>query len=577
MILIILYISFYSFISPIIGSIVSDGSFQQEANPKKVTVKKKVLKPRKNILSSNQIKSSVTIPGENEIVQLPKEEQLNTKSRSYEDEPWQTPVDTVNNSKSSIKSPINQIYTNVDQQAEFPGGPRAFGDFLKKNIVYPPFAQRANEEGKVYVQFVVNTDGSIQDVQVLRSAGFSIDMEAVRIIKLVPRWLPGKLNGQLVRSHFTQPITFTLADDKNKTEMHGAGVPTYNSEAELNKWNESKLIEYFSKGNIGLRQGIYEEISNENHKYKLAFIEEENNLKLIYIKNSSVKNSKSDFYSFKEGELKADLFRTANENVYKAKWLMANKSINENVYVLFKEFSMEVKFTDNPSDNSIFLKLYPTYKDQESSNHESASSGTGFAITSNGVIATNYHVISGAKTIKIKGINGDFSKTYAAKILVEDKNNDLALLQIEDSNFISLGVIPYVIKNNPSDVGTSIFVLGYPLPTSMGDEIKLTDGIISSKSGFKGDITSYQISAPVQPGNSGGPLFDKNGNLIGIINSKIMGAQNVSYAIKASYLTNLLNQIIILPKLQTKSISIGKTLPEQKKLIEKFTYKIEVN
>ena len=82
--------------------------------------------------------------------------------------------------------------------------------------------------------------------------------------------------------------------------------------------------------------------------------------------------------------------------------------------------------------------------------------------------------------------------------------------------------------------------MGYPELSYLGEEIKVTDGIISSKSGYQGDITSYQISAPVQPGNSGGPLFDSSGNLVGIINAGIPSMQNVGYAIKVSYLTNLI-------------------------------------
>jgi len=106
----------------------------------------------------------------------------------------------------------DEIFEEVEQQAEFPGGPRAFGVFLQKNLRYPSAAQRANKGGKVYVQFVVNRDGSIQDVQILQSVGFGCDEEAIRVIKSVPRWTPGKLSGRAVRSRFTQPITFVLSE-----------------------------------------------------------------------------------------------------------------------------------------------------------------------------------------------------------------------------------------------------------------------------------------------------------------------------------------------------------------------------
>lgn len=221
-----------------------------------------------------------------------------------------------------------------------------------------------------------------------------------------------------------------------------------------------------------------------------------------------------------------------------------------------------------------FIKLFPTIDDIQKF---SPSSGTGFAISSNGLIITNHHVIDGANNIGIRGINGDFSKTYKAKVVVEDRNNDLAILKIDDISFSSLGAVPYLISNKSSDVGCSVFCLGYPLRATMGEEVKLTNGIISSKSGFKDDITSYQITAPIQAGNSGGPLFDDKGNLIGIINAKHLGAENVSYAIKVSYLLNLIDILPTIPKLQTINTLGSKSLSEQVKIIKNFTYIIETN
>lgn len=165
-------------------------------------------------------------------------------------------------------------------------------------------------------------------------------------------------------------------------------------------------------------------------------------------------------------------------------------------------------------------------------------SGTGFALN-DGYIVTNYHVIDGAKSISIQGVKGNFDTHYAVTIVGCDKNNDLALLKISDSNFTGFGPIPYAISNTTSEVGEDVFVLGYPLTSTMGDEIKLTTGIISSRTGFQGDVALYQISAPIQPGNSGGPLFDKKGNVIGIVSAKHSGAENVGYAIKTMYLRNL--------------------------------------
>lgn len=221
-----------------------------------------------------------------------------------------------------------------------------------------------------------------------------------------------------------------------------------------------------------------------------------------------------------------------------------------------------------------WIKLYPTQADYEKS-IPTSSSGTGFAIASNGIIATNYHVVEGAKKIKVRGVNADFNKAYSATVLVSDRKIDLALIQISDYSFTSLGAIPYTIKLGNTSVGKNIFVLGYPLRASMGDEIKLTNGIISSSSGFQGDITSYQISAPVQPGNSGGPLFNSQGNVVGVINAKHAGAENATYAIKSRYLLDLIDLLNKSPTLQTTNYLAGKSLTNQVSMVKKFVYIIE--
>ncbi len=160
---------------------------------------------------------------------------------------------------------------------------------------------------------------------------------------------------------------------------------------------------------------------------------------------------------------------------------------------------------------------------------------------------------------------------------MSDERNDLAILKINDPNFTSLGSIPYTFRQGIADVGENVFVLGYPMTYSMGEEIKLTNGIVSSKTGFKGDISLYQISAPVQPGNSGGPLFDKNGNLIGIVSAKHSLAENAGYAVKISYLKNLIDLLPQTINQPTSNTLNGKVLTEQVKIASNFVYIIVVN
>lgn len=103
-----------------------------------------------------------------------------------------------------------QVFTVVEQQPEFNGGMAALGQYLGKNLRYPAAAQRANVSGRVFVSFVVNTDGSIQDVAVLKGLGFGTDEEAIRVIKAMPKWRPGKQSGRPVRVKYNLPINFTL-------------------------------------------------------------------------------------------------------------------------------------------------------------------------------------------------------------------------------------------------------------------------------------------------------------------------------------------------------------------------------
>ena len=109
-----------------------------------------------------------------------------------------------------VEKKEEEIFTVVEQQPEFPGGMSALSQFLSKNIRYPAAAQRANVSGRVFVSFVVNTDGSIQDVQTLKGLGFGTDEEAVRVVKSMPKWRSGKQSGRPVRVKFSLPINFTL-------------------------------------------------------------------------------------------------------------------------------------------------------------------------------------------------------------------------------------------------------------------------------------------------------------------------------------------------------------------------------
>ena len=332
-------------------------------------------------------------------------------------------------------------------------------------------------------------------------------------------------------------------------------------------YNETSVKTILDSQNDGI-VGIYQGVTQDENQYKLACYKDGDSYKLIYL------SSRESLPQWKFGDVKAELEPTATPTMYSAKWRMGNKTLNTDCYVIFEGGSMKTFIS---GEQTLYVKLYPTASTNigigsGTSTSEAEWSGTGFALKNNYVI-TNYHVIEDAKTINIQGVKGDFNTKYNASIVASDKFNDLAILKVEGVN-ISTSGIPYSVKTSTSEVGEDVFVLGYPLTSTMGEEIKLTTGVISSKTGFQGDVSMYQISAPIQPGNSGGPLFDGNGNVIGIVSAKHKGAENVGYAIKASYLRNLMESALsenVLP--QTNRIASYK-LSDKVKSLRNYVYYI---
>ena len=220
-------------------------------------------------------------------------------------------------------------------------------------------------------------------------------------------------------------------------------------------------------------------------------------------------------------------------------------------------------------------------KEPTENNTEWAGNGSGFFISTSGYIVTNNHVIDGVSEIEVEFKYKNEIRGFNAKVIKTDKTNDLAIIKIDDSEFSNLSDIPYNFKTRSVDIGTEIFALGYPMALSlMGKDIKFTDGKISSKTGLGGDITTYQIQVPIQPGNSGGPLFDFEGNLIGItssgVNRKLDITENVNYAIKSSYLLNLIDVLPETITLPSSTQLSSKKLTEQIKILSDYVVLIKV-
>src|SRR5260370_32342272 len=139
----------------------------------------------------------------------------------------------------------------------------------------------------------------------------------------------------------------------------------------------------------------------------------------------------------------------------------------------------------------------------------SASSGTGFAIANGTLVLTNFHVVEGCTTVNIANVGSGLVKTV-------DPHNDIAIIEPTQRLTASLH-----LRSGPIQLGEEIIVIGFPLSGVLSSSPKVTTGIVSSLAGIRDDRTRMQISAPIQPGNSGRPVLDRAGNVIGIVVSKL--------------------------------------------------------
>jgi len=164
------------------------------------------------------------------------------------------------------------------------------------------------------------------------------------------------------------------------------------------------------------------------------------------------------------------------------------------------------------------------------------TTGTGFFVSNDGYLLTNSHVVDGAGKISII-LNGKKTK---AVLIDQDESNDIALLKVDEK----LKGLPLEFKNKTQQ-GEGVLVLGYPNIGLQGNNQKATFGYINASSGIKGDTRYFQISAPIQPGNSGSPMLNEKGVVIGIASASLNQsamidatgtlAQNVNYAVKIAY------------------------------------------
>jgi S1-C subfamily serine protease len=160
--------------------------------------------------------------------------------------------------------------------------------------------------------------------------------------------------------------------------------------------------------------------------------------------------------------------------------------------------------------------------------------GTGFLIDGKGYLITNAHVVRNAREINVQNTLGN----YHARLIRLDPQADLALLKIDDTTYHAFNGLPYGISRTDGDLGEDLFTLGYPRP-----EIVYNKGYLSAATGHEEDTTSFQLTIAANPGNSGTPVFNNDGEVVGVINSSQHDAQGMVFAVRSKNIFRAVDSI----------------------------------
>lgn len=240
--------------------------------------------------------------------------------------------------------------------------------------------------------------------------------------------------------------------------------------------------------------------------------------------------------------------------------------------VLHLTSDVETPLTNAPNKPSIKEPTQPpitTEKIEANKIHRKLiASGTCFFVSKDGHLITNQHVIDEGKYFEVQLNDGTLAK---AKLKKNSTKNDLAILKLENVKTPFYLSLEY--SRNVS-LGDEVFTIGFPLTASLGKEAKFTDGSISSKSGLDDDQTTFQMTVPIQSGNSGGPLVNNEGRAIGIVTSSASASafmkkygrlpQNINWAVKADYAIPLLDEV---PIMQAKTSSRKEAIKKTEKAV----------
>lgn len=242
------------------------------------------------------------------------------------------------------------------------------------------------------------------------------------------------------------------------------------------------------------------------------------------------------------------------------------QDLNRKFEVMKKEQTDQKAVVNNLKDQ------LNTDKISDKKNIQFKSGGTGFLIDGKGYLVTNAHIIRNSNNIAVINSKGE---EFNVTVVSTDNTRDIAILKIDDRNFKPIASLPYGISKTVSDVAEAIYTLGYPR-----NDIVYSEGYLSARTGFNGDTLSCQLGIAANRGNSGGPVFNHNGEVIGIISTKETEAEGVAFAIQSKYIYDAIDALkkdttYQSLKLPAKSSLRGMDKQQQVKKIQDFVFMVK--